>query len=77
MLEDLYIRNAPVDDCHSIHLWESAVENYIYSLTADKILRIDSTYNNASRHVIGNDYDEIMGNVALTELSSSALKVED
>lgn len=62
MLEELFAGNTPVDDCYSIHLWELLASDYVRALTVERIFTVDSTYNCASRNVIGSDYDEILEN---------------
>ena len=60
MLEDLFIRTTSVQDCYSIHLWESLAADFLVNLTVDKIFSIDSTYNNLVREIIGDDYSVIL-----------------
>jgi len=42
----------PLDGCYSIHLWEHMAREPIAALTANRILREDSTYNLAARPLV-------------------------
>ena len=44
---------SPVDDCYSIHMWETKMYDYLAKITPESVFEVDSTYNLlARRHIV-------------------------
>jgi len=72
-LRDLYVNDADIDDCYSLHLWEAISKNYLDNISLESVFDIPTTINKVIKRTL-ESFPDILDYMRIAESEESVAR---